>query len=126
MPHLKLEYSSNIKEKVNLKELFSSIHAVLVAVVNADLFRCQSRAISYDSFYIGEGLSQECFIYLEILLLEGRSELQLQEAGNKILKLLEKYFAYSLKEFKLQIAVRILEFPSSRYFKVESKGRDRK
>lgn len=125
MPHLKLEYSANVKEKVNLKELFSPIHRVLVDVVKADLFRCQSRAIAYDSFYIGEGLPQEGFIYLEILLLEGRSESQLQEAGNKTLKLLEKYFAHSFKELKMQIAVRVVEISSSHYFKVES-DRDRK
>lgn len=121
MPHLKLEYSANIKEKVDLKELFSSVHRVLVDVVNADLFRCQSRVIAYDNFYLGEGLPQECFIYLEIHLLEGRSELQLQEAGNEILKLLENYFACSLEEFNVQIAVRVVEFPSSHYFKIESK-----
>ena len=121
MPHLKLEYSANIKEKIDLKELFSSIHSILVDVANADLFRCQSRTISHDSFYLGEGLPQEGFIYLEILLLEGRSGAQLQEAGNKILKLLEKYFACSFKELNMQIAVRVVEFPSSHYFKVESR-----
>lgn len=121
MPHLKLEYSANIKEKLHLKDFFSSIHDVLVDTVNADLFRCQSRAISCDNFFIGEGLPQESFIYLEILLLEGRSESQLQKAGNKILKLLEKYFVRSLEELNMQISVRVVEISSSHYFKVESK-----
>lgn len=121
MPHIKLEYSANIKEKVDLNELFSSIHRILVDVVKADLFRCQSRAISCDSFYIGEGVPQECFIYLEILLLEGRAESKLHEAGNHILKLLENYFACSLKELNMQIGVRVVEFPPSHYFKIESK-----
>lgn len=63
MPHLRLEYSANIKEKVDLKKLFSFCHDVLVNTVKADLFRCQSRAISFDDFHVGEGKATEAFIY---------------------------------------------------------------
>jgi len=119
MPHLRLEYSTNVKERINSEELFSSCHHILVDTVNADLFRCQSCAISYDLFHVGEGSPHEAFIYLEILLLEGRSLPKLQEAGKQILEVLERYFARSLKELNMQIAVRVVELPSSHYFKTE-------
>jgi 5-carboxymethyl-2-hydroxymuconate isomerase len=121
MPHLRLEYSANVKEKVKPKELFSACHRILVDTVNADLFRCQSRAIPCDLFHVGEGSPDEAFIHLEILLLEGRSLPKLQEAGKQILKTLEKYFIRSLKELNMQISVRVVEFSQSHYFKTESR-----
>ena len=74
MPHLRLEYSSNIKERLDeiAGELFASCHQVLVDSIHTDPLSCQSRAVRCDLFYVGKGLPQGAFIYLEILLLEGR------------------------------------------------------
>lgn len=118
MPHLRLEYSENMREKVDLKTLFSLCHGVLVKTLKADLFRCQSRAICCEDFYVGDGSSQEAFIYLELLLLEGRSFSQLEEGGKELLKILQNCFSQS----NVQIAVRIVEFSSERYFKVEMRS----
>jgi 5-carboxymethyl-2-hydroxymuconate isomerase len=121
MPHLRLEYSTNIKEEFNPKELFSSCHKILVDTIDADIFRCQSRAIPFDLFYIGEGSTQEAFIYLEIFFFEGRPLSKIQKMQQQILKTLEKYFSRSIQELKVQIGIRVTEFPSSHYLKIESK-----
>lgn len=120
MPHLRLEYSTNVKERLNPEELFSSCHQILVNTINADLFRCQSRAIPFDLFHIGGGSSREAFIYLEIFFFEGRPLSKLHEMGQQILKVLERYFSRSLQELNLQIGVRVIEFPSSHYYQIES------
>ena len=120
MPYFKLEYSANIKEKVDLKKLFSSCHDILVNTINADLSKCVSRAISYDNFHVGSGQSNKAFIYLEISLLEGRLLPKLQEMGEQILKLLESYFTNSIKDLNTQISVRVVEFSSSHYFRTTS------
>jgi 5-carboxymethyl-2-hydroxymuconate isomerase len=121
MPHLRLEYSTNIKERLNPEELFSSCHKILVDTINADLFRCQSRAIPLDFFHIGDGSSREAFIYLEFFFFEGRSLSKLKEMEQQILKVLEKYFFRSLQELNVQIGIRVIEFPSSHYMKIESR-----
>ena len=120
MPHLKLEHSTNIKEKIDPEALFSTCHQILVDTIGADLFRCQSRVIPCNLFYIGDGSSKKGFIYLEVLLLEGRPLPKLQELGKALLKTLESYFATSLKELNLQMAVRLGEFSPSLYFKIET------
>ncbi len=121
MPHLRLEYSTNIKEALDSKELFSACHHILVDTANADLFRCQSRAIPHDLFHIGDGAMEEAFIYLEVLLLEGRSLAQLEKMEAEILNVLESYFSRSIQELNLQIAVRVVEFSPSHYLKKEFK-----
>lgn len=122
MPHLKLEYSTNIKETIDVKKLFPPCHEALVDTIKADISNCQSSVTSRDMFYIGLGGSKEAFIQLEILIKEGRSAAVIQEAGQRILKLLEKYFARSLKELNVQLSVHIAELSSANYFKIESKS----
>jgi 5-carboxymethyl-2-hydroxymuconate isomerase len=64
----------------------------------------------------------EAFIYLELLLLEGRSLPKLQEAGKQLLKILEKCFSQSILGMDTQIAVRVVELSKNRYFKIELKN----
>lgn len=120
MPHLRLEYSKNLKEQIDPKKLFSSCHNILVKTINASLLHCQSRAIPCDLFYIEEGASENAFIFLEILILEGRSSSQLDEMQKQITKVLKDYFSRSLQELNLQIAMRIVEIPKSHHFTVKS------
>ena len=118
MPHLKLEYSNNLKEQIDPKKLFSLCHNILVETINASLSHCQSQAKPCDLFYVAEGSSQNAFIYLEILILEGRPSIKLHETQKQISKILEDYFSRSRQELKLQIAIRIVEMPKSHYLTI--------
>ncbi len=121
MPHLRLEYSSNLKDHVHFREIFPACHSILAKTANADVARCQSRAIPCDQFFVGDGSAREAFIALEIILLEGRSTEQLEEMGRQTLKLLENAFSHLAQRFNMQISVRYTEFPSSTYYKIETK-----
>lgn len=127
MPHLRLEYSANIKMvEDQFSLLFSRLHEVLVSKAAAELFRCQSRAICCENFYVGEGSQTRAFIHLQVLLLEGRTANQLQETGSELLKTLEEGFNDLILPFNAQISVHLNEIPSDRsyktnhYFKIET------
>jgi 5-carboxymethyl-2-hydroxymuconate isomerase len=127
MPHLRLEYSGNAElSKSHFKKLFSRLHDVLVYQAGADLVRCQSRAIRCEDFYVGDGAETRAFVYLQALLLEGRTPHQLQETGRGLLKVLQEEFKDLLTHYNAQISVHINEIPSDRshksnhYFKIES------
>jgi len=119
MPHLKLEYSKNLKEQIDPQKLFSLCHNILVETINASLSHCQSHAKPCDLFYIAEGSSQNAFIYLEILILEGRSSSQLHEMQKQITQILESYFSRSRLELNLQIAVHVVEMSKSHYLAIK-------
>lgn len=121
MPQLRLEYSSNVKESVNPADLFSPCHQILVDIANANLFYCQGRAIARDQYHVGDGSKDNAFVYLEIKLLEGRSEAVRHEVGKQILKVLERYFARSFKELNMQIGIHVTEISKAHYFKTESR-----
>jgi len=127
VPHLRLEYSGNIElSDDHLKRVFSRLHGVLVDRAGADLFRCQGRAICCENFYVGDGSETRAFVYLLILLLEGRTAKQLQETGTELLKTLQDRFKDVLSNYNAQISVHLNEIPSDRsyksnhYFKIET------
>ena len=121
MPHIRLEYSTNVKEPLSTEELFSTCHDILVETINAELVHCQSRAFPCELFHVGEGSKHDAFIYMQILLLEGRTLTRLQEMGNKILKVLENYFSQSREELHIEIAVHVIEISKHHYFKSVSR-----
>ncbi len=127
MPHLRLEYSGNIDiEENNLNMLFSRLHEVLVNKAGAELFRCQSRAMCYENFFVGDGKANRAFVYLQVFLLEGRTINQLQETGNELLRVLQDGFKDLLLRYNAQISVHLNEIPvdrfdkSNHYFKIET------
>ncbi|MBS0626105.1 MAG: 5-carboxymethyl-2-hydroxymuconate Delta-isomerase [Verrucomicrobia bacterium] len=119
MPHLTLEYSSNVRER-EFKPLFPRLHHVLTSVASADLDSCKSRALECSDFLIGNGDSRNGFVHLKIFMLEGRSLAVRQEVGKKMLHLLSEFFSHSVKELNFQITVEIGEFLRNLYFKIPS------
>lgn len=127
MPHLRLEYSGNIEMAGDhLKLLFSRLHEVLVNRAGAELFRCQSRAFCCENFYVGDGDENRAFVYLQVLLLEGRTPSQLEETGSELLKTLQDEFKDLLLRYNAQISVHLNEIPANRsnkfnyYYKIET------
>ncbi|MBM3191894.1 MAG: hypothetical protein FJZ63_04505 [Chlamydiae bacterium] len=115
MPHLKLEYSSNLQGTFSAQELFAACHKVLVDTVQANLARCQSRAISYDIFHVANGDPNNAFLHLEVLLLEGRTPTQLQKLQESLQKVLKHHCQSSLLKCHVRTSLRIVELPLSRY-----------
>lgn len=110
MPHLTLEYSANIIEKDNLLDLFPKCHAILVSSLPAaKLEACKSRAFCSDIYYIANGRPEYAFIHLDVKVMAGRSDENLQIASQQLLELLTAYFSASMKKYKLQISVEISE-----------------
>jgi 5-carboxymethyl-2-hydroxymuconate isomerase len=120
MPHLRLEYSDNLKEELDMQVLFASLHEILVKTAPAELKDCKSCAIKCKELLLGNGDPQNAFIHVDILLAEGRSLATRQTIGQQILKHLEEYFAFSLQTLCLQITVQVREFPKDLYFKASS------
>ena len=118
MPHIALEYSSNIKERPDFKLLFARLHEILVDTATAVLQSCKSRALEYTIFRVGDGEPQRAFVHLEILLAEGRTSAVRQKVGSLALEALSIRFSQSINELDLQITVEVKEFPKSFYFKV--------
>jgi len=118
MPQISLEYSSNIQDVTNFKQLFSAIHHVIHTSGRVLIENCKSRAICHKTYFIGQGNPMNAFIHLEVQWLEGRSTELKSQIGNELLSLLKKYYHSSMQQQNLQITVHIIDINRDSYFKL--------
>lgn len=74
MPHIVLEYSKNLAEKVDISDLLAEMHGSLVAV-GIDKSRLKTRGIAVDHNVIGDEIADKGFMaHIELRLLRGRDD----------------------------------------------------
>jgi len=116
MPHLTLEYTSNLSEKGDFRFLFRAFHYLLTEILSTELGTCKSRAVCFDDYYVGGG-EDNAFVHVNLGILSGRSEEQLKTISRSIVLVLKKHFNDFIvrKKINLQISIEIRELKN--YFK---------
>lgn len=117
MPHLTLQYTSNIKQEIDYSELFSKFHEVLNKTGGIKIENCKSRVVKLDNFYISKGEENSAFVHLEVKFLQGRTDDLKREIGNQLIEILKGYYADSGNELDIQITIEILDINRDIYFK---------
>jgi 5-carboxymethyl-2-hydroxymuconate isomerase len=120
MPHIKLEYTGNIKITSDFSKLFTEIHDLLSTEMRVSVENCKSRAIQVDNYLVGDGSKKGAFVHLEVCVLTGKSKQQKNKAGEMLLILLKIFFTNLPGCENLQISVEIKEMPQELYFKTET------
>lgn len=115
MPHLVLEYSSNVRETADPKTLFLEIHKVLIEVGDFRLPDFKSRAIKYDLYFIGDGTIEQAFVNLDIRTFGGKTADTKQKVIQAALNVLSRYFAKTMKACHCDISVQITELERASY-----------
>lgn len=124
MPHLKLEYTSNISHQINFNELFLELHRVLVDYADVDYKNCKSRAIKLDDFVIGKNEDENAFVHLELKFLEGRTDQKKREIGWDIMKILEDFYHPCFVTHNFQISLEIIDILNVNYFKIPNHNKN--
>ena len=120
MPHFILEYSDNLLEKIDHRQLFRDLHRLLVENGPFKLSDIKSRAVTHEDFYISDGNDANAFIHLTLSIFKGRELGIQQRVGNKLLAFLENEFARSYTELQCSITVEIKEINTDTYFKISN------
>lgn len=118
MPQMTLEYTANIPQEINTRDLFSGLHQTVADILGISVDNCKSRAFRLDAYHIGRREDQGAFAHLEVRFLDGRPLEVKQEVGQQCLSLLEAYFEPSPTELALQITVEVRDIQRATYFKI--------
>ena len=120
MPHFILEYSDNLLEEVDHRQIFRNLHRLLVENGPFKLSDIKSRAVAHKNFYVSDGNDANAFVHLTLSIFKGR-ELEVQQrVGNKLLVFLQNEFARSCAALKFSITVQIKEINTETYFKISN------
>ncbi len=87
MPHIVLEYSSNLTQSVDFKRLLGALHQILGNVESFETDRIKSRSIELDHFLVGRERDRG-MVHVEVSFSPGRSESLRMELGQRLLDLL--------------------------------------
>jgi 5-carboxymethyl-2-hydroxymuconate isomerase len=116
MPHLTLEYSSNLDPDPDFATLFSRFHEILAAA-GIKKENCKSRAVSRARFFIGTGGSGRAFVHLDARILQGRAPETKRAIGGQLLAALRDHFRAPENVDDLQLTVEIRDMARHSYFK---------
>jgi len=117
MPHIRLEYTSNMNIAFKFEDFFAEIHQTLHEIAGIKISNCKSRAFKLSDYFIGSGGDSRAFVNLDIRILEGRNEDLKKELGNQLLALLKKFFPMQDPANELQITIEIHDIKKEMYFK---------
>jgi 5-carboxymethyl-2-hydroxymuconate isomerase len=84
MPHFRIEYSANLKHRVNMLEFCKTIHGAIMKTELFELGAVRVRAFCSDAYAIADLQAENSFIDMTFLVGEGRSEDALKKAGDHI------------------------------------------
>lgn len=73
MPHIIVEYSANIEEKIRLEAFLEVLHNALVGTRIADIAGLRTRAERRDQFRIADNDPENGFIAVTVRVAQGRS-----------------------------------------------------
>ncbi|MCP4487985.1 MAG: 5-carboxymethyl-2-hydroxymuconate Delta-isomerase [Gammaproteobacteria bacterium] len=117
VPNILLEFTQNILDPVDFKDLFSEIHKILHEQGGIKLDNCKSRAAAVEHYHIGDGHPSNAFVQLTLHFIAGRSLEAKQRIGTACLAQLKHSYAKSMARLDLQVTVEIVDINPDEYFK---------
>lgn len=117
MPHLRLEYSSNVTGVPKASVLFEKLHAAMHDVAHISQANCKSRMLKTSDYFVADGSYGQAFVHLEVRLLAGRSNELKQSLGEALLQLLLQEIGEHNSTLDLQTTVELVEMERASYFK---------
>jgi 5-carboxymethyl-2-hydroxymuconate isomerase len=119
MPHVIVEYTTNLKENGNIKSLLLKINQSLIAA--GDIFPIggiRSRAIELHDYVVADGSNQEdAFVHVTLKIGKGRTEKEKKNACNQVFAAMEQHFAAAFANRFLALSLELVEFTHPTYKK---------
>jgi 5-carboxymethyl-2-hydroxymuconate isomerase len=118
MPHFILEYTDNLSEEANIRELLRKIHEVLIS--RSDLFPIggiRSRAILLKEYYVADGTEDDAFVHGTLKIGAGRSEEDKRVVCEEIFRVMKEHFAPLFEKRYLALSLELYEFSEAGTYK---------
>ncbi|WP_108870317.1 5-carboxymethyl-2-hydroxymuconate Delta-isomerase [Aquimarina aquimarini] len=107
MPHITLEYSTNVS--INFNHFFEELKNELIATGHVSALGVKCRAVAATDHYIIDGNSSHKMVNLLFRLREGRS-LEVRKQISQIgMKLLEQYFQIEIDKKEIILSTEVKE-----------------
>lgn len=115
MPHIMLEYSSNILDEVDANAL-NHIHNTMMKTGHFQFQDIKIRTLPYDNFLVSDGKKNQAFIHLQVSIKPRGDDIK-RNLSNSLLEVLEGIFVLTKQEKNVSFTVEIRELHVESYSK---------
>ncbi len=110
MPHLVIEYSANVEDRIALGELLDKLHACALTTGVFPLGGLRVRAYRTDAYRIADKAPDNGFVHVTAMIGHGRPLDVQQQAGEQLFAVLSVHLASLYEKSPLAISLNIQEF----------------
>lgn len=118
MPHLRLEYTANVPQKVDFQALFADLQGTLARVGGIPMANFKSRAYRLDNYRIADGNADQAFVHLDIRMFEGRPDELKQAMLAAVMDVLKAHYPPVDGGPNVQLSVEIQDIRRAAYLKL--------
>lgn len=93
MPHLRIEYSQNLKDRLDAQAFCDAMHTAMLATGLFEVGAIRVRAYCADAYAVGDLLPQNGFVDMTLLVAEGRGAEALKRAGDDFFAVAKAHLA---------------------------------
>lgn len=112
MPHLTIECSANLADGSGMQQLCDLMHRTLLVSGLFELGAVRVRAYPAGSYTVADRLPENAFADLRLRIGQGRSEIERQALGRRLMEAAEGFFADRLAGAHFALSLSIEEIDS--------------
>ncbi|MCV0426954.1 MAG: 5-carboxymethyl-2-hydroxymuconate Delta-isomerase [Roseibium sp.] len=105
MPHISLEFSANLEERIDIQALCEHLRVEASTIAAFPMPGIRVRALKADHYAIADGNSKHSFIDISVRLRAGRSEQVKQDAAQRLFDAAKTYLEPVLKTSSLALSL---------------------
>ena len=109
MPHIVVEYSANIHDRMQLPALLEKLHAAALATGVFPVGGTRTRAAGRSDYRIADGHPDNAFVHLSLMVGHGRDEETLRRASGAIFDALVAHLAPLFAQIPLGLTLEVRE-----------------
>lgn len=111
MPHMTLQYSSNLDGLIDLNGLCNAVHAAIFEAGHFELGAIRVRALRCETYAIADLVAENSFVDMVLRIGEGRSQDDKKAAGDKIFSAAASYLdsLFKTPHFALSFEIREID-----------------
>jgi 5-carboxymethyl-2-hydroxymuconate isomerase len=117
MPHITVEYSSNLASDLSISELIGQLHQTVVACGLFEPSAVRTRAAPRDIYLIADGAPQNVFVHILARIRAGRTAQDRQSLGESLLQSARQAIAKLPSSKPIALTVEVQEIDPEMLFR---------
>ncbi|MBS4210262.1 5-carboxymethyl-2-hydroxymuconate Delta-isomerase [Bacillus sp. FJAT-50079] len=118
MPHIIVEYTSNIKSEAEIHRLLKKINLSLFS--HGNLFPIggiRTRAIELHDYVIADGSEDDAFVHITLKIGAGRTEEEKKHVCDRLFEVVKEHFRPLFKKRFIALSLELYEFSEAGTYK---------